>query len=206
MTNPLLIGIAGASCSGKTTIASALVRALEPNATVLGLDSYYHDLSHLSDDEIHAYNLDEPAALEDALLTEQLEKLAAGHAIDKPVYDYKTHTRVADSLRIDPCEYVIIEGLFTLHWPAVRDLLDLAVFVDVSHEVALSRRIERDRSQRGRMPETVEERYEKMVRPMADHHVIPTRVHADVVCDGTLPTDSIVKEIVTALCEKRKDR
>jgi len=207
MAIPFLIGIAGASCSGKSTVAEALAARLGPECTLtLGLDSYYFDLSHLTPEAIHAYNLDEPAALDEALLVSQLADLAEGRAIAKPVYDYKTHTRAALAERIEPPGYVIIEGLFALHWPQVRELLGLRVYIDAPHDLCLSRRIARDRNQRGRTPEEVTRRYRAMVGPMADRHVVPTRPYADVIVDGLAPVEKSVDLIMIALSSKRRSR
>lgn len=185
MARPHLIGIAGGSCSGKTSLAETLVRALGPANTVnIALDSYYYDLSALSPDAIDRHNLDEPAALESALLFEHVAALAAGRAIDKPVYDHKSHTRANTTEHIEPLPFIIIEGLFTLRWPEVRGHLTTSVFIDATHEVCLDRRIRRDRNQRGRTRDEVTRRYREMVAPMFDRHVLPTREFAQIVVDG----------------------
>jgi uridine kinase len=197
MTKPHLIGIAGASCSGKTTLASHLVGELSADGAVcIVLDSYYYDLSDRSPDEIDGYNLDEPAALESDLLIRHMQALAGGRAIDKPVYDHKTHTRAARSERVEPVPFVFIEGLFTLYWPDLRDALGTAVFIDATHDVCLRRRIERDRNQRGRTREEVTRRYNTMVAPMYDRHVLPTREFADLILDGTLPTIEAATQVI----------
>jgi len=199
MLRPHIIGIAGASCSGKTTVSLALTEALGDDATVVTLDSYYYDLSHLPPDKIHAVNLDEPAALEHTLLLQNLRDLAAARATDKPVYDHKTHTRLADALTLEPTPYVIVEGLFALYWADVRALMRTKTFIDVAHDACLERRIDRDRNDRGRTEQEVRQRYEEMVRPMAERHVLPTRAHADIVVDGNDSVDNVVSIILSRL-------
>ncbi|MFQ5512119.1 MAG: uridine kinase [Candidatus Krumholzibacteriia bacterium] len=209
-----IIAIAGPSCSGKTTIACELARALQarvqaasngrhaqtpdevrsgqrarapdgpPGVAVIGLDSYYHDLSHLAPEEIPAQNLDEPGAIEHALLIEHLAALAGGQAIDKPVYDHKTHSRSAERQRIEPATFLIMEGLFALYWEEIRRLTKTGVFIDAPHELCLARRSERDRSERGRTSDEVTRRYNTMVAPMYDRHVLPTRRYALIIVNG----------------------
>lgn len=195
--NPLLIGLAGGSCSGKTTLARHLATRLgEEQAVRIGLDSYYYDLGHLSAEAIAAHNFDDPAALDRPLLFNQVEMLAAGETIEKPVYDLETHTRGGEPERIEPHRFVIIEGLFTLYWDDVRRHLKLGVFIDASHHVCLARRLARDQQERARTREEITHRYENHVTPMFDRHVYPTRRHADLVVDGTAPTADSVELIL----------
>ena len=203
MNPPFLIGIAGASCSGKSSVTEALLPSLPGPAVAIGVDSYYHDISHLSDAEIRAYNLDEPAAIEHSLLVEHLRQLSAGNAIDKPEYDYVSHGRKPQPTRLEATPFIVVEGLFALTWPEVRDLLALSFFVDISFEAALARRVERDERHRGRMPESIGERFEKMVWPMARKHVLPTRQFADVPLDGAEKIEKNIEIILTALAERR---
>lgn len=194
---PYLIGVAGASCSGKTTFAKALGVHLGRDATVqITLDSYYYDLSHLTEDLIGRWNLDEPAALEHELLFDNLERLSRGETIQKPVYDHRTHTRRARPAPIKPKPYVIIEGLFALYWEEVRKLLGTKVFIDATHDLCLERRYERDRSKRGRTQEEVTRRYNDTVGPMYDLHVYPTRRHAEVIVSATDPVAGAVSAIM----------
>ncbi len=192
-----MIGIAGGSCSGKTTIAKLLARELGSEETaVIGLDSYYHDLSHIPADEIHRHNLDEPAALEQALLLEHVDLLARGAPIDKPAYVHETHERLDRGERIEPKRHIIVEGLFALYWGELRTHLGTGVFIDAAHDLCLERRIKRDRSQRGRTPEEVRRRYVSTVGPMFDLHVLPTRRHADVIVQAADPPEKAVALIL----------
>jgi uridine kinase len=193
---PRIIGIAGPSCSGKTTLARALAQALRGGATVVGLDAYYHDFSGVPEPAIH---VDVPDAIDSRLLIEQMLDLAAGRAIERPVYDYATHTRSAQRVRVEPAGHVVVEGLFALYWPALRALYDLAVFVDADHDTCLSRRVDRDVRERGRTRESVVEVYRNKVRPMYELHVAPTRARADIVVSGLDGVDEMVSAVAGRL-------
>jgi uridine kinase len=196
---PSIIGIAGPSCSGKTTLAHALALRLGGGATVVGLDAYYHDFSGIPEPAIH---VDVPDAIDSRLLIEQVLDLAAGRPIERPVYDFATHTRAAQSVRVEPDGSVVVEGLFGLYWPALRALYDLAVFVDADHDTCLARRVDRDVRERGRTRESVMEVYRNKVRPMYELHVAPTRAHADIVVSGLDAVDEMVSAVVGRLGTK----
>lgn len=179
---PYMIGIAGGSCSGKSSLASRLSGLADGQLGVLGVDSYYRDFSGVADNEIE---VDVPEALDHELLIAQLAELAAGRPVDRPVYDYRTHSRrTGEGLRMEPGDFVVVEGLFALYWEAVRNLLDLSVFVTVDHEAALARRIERDVRERGRTEASVRAQYSDKVRPNFEHFVEPTMELADLVVNG----------------------
>jgi len=177
-----LIGIAGPSGAGKTYLATHLAAALQ--AEVLALDRYYRDLSHLSPDQRALANFDAPDALEHELLIEQVARLRRRETVNLPVYDFSTHTRTRRTETLQPSAVLIVEGLFTLHWPALRDLLGTKVYVDMNDEVCLTRRKARDVRERGRTPQSVVEQYRTTVAPMAHRYVRPTIAHADVVVGG----------------------
>ena len=191
---PYLIGIAGPSGAGKSYLASHLAHRL--SAPVLALDHYYRDLSHLSLTERALSNFDEPAALEHELLVAQVADLHAGRAIRLPTYDFSTHTRTGATQVFEPAPFILIEGLFTLHWPGLRTLLGTGVYVDMNDEACLRRRTERDVRERGRTPESVAEQFHATVRPMAELYVRPTRAHADVVLSGDAPIDQGVSRVL----------
>jgi len=185
MEHVYFIGIAGGSCSGKTTLARELARRLgESDTAGISIDSYYLGLSAADRQEIERYNFDHPDALDHKLLTDHLKKLAAGEAVERPVYDFTTHTRTSRVERMEPVPFVIVEGLFPLYWEAVRALLGTKVFIDAPHEVCLNRRLERDTTERGRPREEVIRRYNEMARPMYEKYVLPSKRFADVVIDG----------------------
>ena len=187
---PHILGVAGPSCSGKSEIARCLIKELsEMNPVILTLDSYYHDLSPLDPEERKHRNFDVPEALDHELLREQLMALANGSAIEKPVYDFATHTRSPQSERIVPGETVIIEGLFALYWEEIRELFHTSVFVNLHDHVCLSRRIERDTKERGRSRESVLSQYTETVRPMNEKYILPTKTFADIVVNGEDPLE-----------------
>jgi uridine kinase len=194
---PTMIGIAGGSCSGKSSIAARLSTLVGGGLLVLGLDSYYHDFSGVPEDEIE---VDVPEALDHALLVGQLTELRRGRAVEKPVYDYTTHTRrVGGGLWVDPTDYVVLEGLFALYWPEVRDLLDLCVFVTIDHETALMRRIERDVRERARTEASVRTQYNQKVRPNFERLVEPTMGYADLVVNGLEPVELSARAVLDHL-------
>jgi uridine kinase len=195
-----LIGIAGPSGAGKSYLAHHLAQQL--SAPVLALDHYYRDLSHLPLEERVQSNFDEPAALEPELLISQVADLRAGRTIQLPRYDFATHTRTGVTQAFQPAEFVIIEGLFTLHWPELRMLLGTSIYVETSGETCLRRRTERDVRERGRTPESVVHQFHTTVAPMAELYVGPTRAHADVVVGGDTPIELSVARVLDHVRER----
>ena len=187
---PHIIGVAGPSCSGKSEIARRLIKQFsEMNPVILTLDSYYNDLSPLDPEERKKRNFDVPAALDHELLREQLLALANGGTIEKPVYDFATHTRSPQSELIVPGELIIIEGLFALYWEKIREVFHTSVFVTLHDHVCLSRRIQRDTKNRGRSHESVLSQYTETVRPMNEKYILPTKTFADIVVNGEDPLE-----------------
>jgi uridine kinase len=178
-----LIGIAGPSGAGKSYLARHLSDYL--GAPVLSLDHYYRDLSHLSPEARTRSNFDDPSALEHDLLIAQVAHLANGRTIAVPTYDFSVHSRTKQTQPFQPAPFVIVEGLFTLHWPELRNLLGTRVYVDMTDDVCLQRRQERDVRERGRTPESVVEQFRSTVAPMAERYVRPTQEHAHVVVFGS---------------------
>jgi uridine kinase len=195
---PFLIGIAGGSCSGKTLIAESLAGELrtEKTVVVLGLDSYYNDFTGVPHDQIE---VDVPEALDKACLVDQLRSLSHGLAVERPVYDYVTHSRLRYGERVNSANVIIVEGLFVLFWPELRELLDLKVFIDIDHVTALSRRLERDVRDRGRTKESVLFQYQNKVAPNFERYVLPTLEYADILLDGTDPVGDLVEKIRAGL-------
>lgn len=207
MTTPaLFIGIAGGTGSGKTTIAQQIYRALpEGTCAMLDHDAYYRDLAHLPFEQRAETNFDHPDALENELLVEHLEALRRGETIDKPVYDFATHTRSADVVRIEPSPVVVLEGILVLADPALRRLLDVKLFVDTDADVRLMRRIRRDMSERGRTFDEIRAQYYRTVRPMHLAFVEPSRRNADLIVpeggDNRVAVGMLVRAILGAVAE-----
>lgn len=189
-----LIGIAGPSGAGKSYLARHLSECLQ--APVLALDHYYRDLSHLPLEERARSNFDDPAALEHELLIAQVASLSEGNPIEIPTYDFSVHTRTGNTQSFRPAPFVIIEGLFTLHWPELCRLLGTRVFVDMTDDICLQRRQERDVRERGRTPESVVEQFRTTVAPMAERYVRPTQAHAHVVVSGADPIGEEVERVL----------
>ena len=184
-SSPYIIAIGGPSCAGKTQLAKRLADDL--GASVLLLDSYYRDLSALSPAERTAVNFDDPSALDHELLVHQLRAVARGEIIARPIYDFATHTRVPDTETFAAHEFVIIEGLFALYWPELRELTSTKVFVNAPDDVCFGRRQRRDVVERGRTAESVSRQFAQTVQPMATLYVRPTSRYADLVLSGEQP-------------------
>jgi uridine kinase len=191
---PYLIGIGGPSGAGKSYLALHLAECL--HATVLSLDHYYRDLSHLPLEARARCNFDHPDGLEHKLLIAQVAQLYEGRTIAVPTYDFAAHTRTALTQSFEPSSFVILEGLFTLHWPELRRLLATRVYVDIADDVCLKRRQERDVRERGRTPESVVEQFRATVAPMGERYVRPTRAHAHVVVFGAAPIGEEVERLL----------
>lgn len=201
--SPFLIGIAGPSCSGKSEVARRLSRILR--APVLALDHYYKDLQHIPFDERARTNFDSPDSLDAALILDHVRALKNGRAIDEPAYDFARHIRAGFSQRIEPAEFIILEGLFALYWPEVRALLDERIYITADHGICLERRIYRDVRERGRTEESVRAQYEATVRPMCDRYVAPSRRHAAVVLTGTSPVKQSVRTLLDHIAGRMED-
>jgi len=172
---PLVVGVAGGSCSGKTTLACEIERLL--GARILKMDDYYKGVK-ITEEKFN-HNFDEPAAIDMELLAEHLGRLKRGRAIEKPVYDFSTHSRSGYE-NFAPEKIIALDGLFCLHEP-VKQQLDVKIFVDCREEKRLERRIKRDIEERGRTRESVLHQFHNTVSPMHELHVEPTKRHADVV-------------------------
>jgi uridine kinase len=179
---PLIIGIAGGSGSGKTTIAESIVGAIGRDSVVLiQQDAYYRDQTDLPLEERAKVNYDHPDSMETELLVDHLRALLAGRAIDRPVYDFTVHNRSQQTVRVEPCPVVIVEGILVLYEPALRALMGLKVYVDTDSDLRLARRWERDITERGRTFESVRDQYLHTVRPMHLQFVEPSKRYADIV-------------------------
>jgi uridine kinase len=177
-----VLGIAGGSGSGKTTIARSIADALSPaTATLIEQDCYYRDLAHLDDVERAKVNFDHPDSLDLTLLAEHVDALARGLAIDKPRYDFERHVRVPEADRVEPRPVVIVEGILVLADAPLRERMDLKLFVDTDADIRVFRRIRRDLEHRGRTFAQIRRQYYATVRPMHLAFVEPSKRHADVI-------------------------
>ena len=178
----LALGIAGGTGSGKTTVASNIVRRLALDSiTVITMDSYYRDLADLPPARREEANFDHPDSVEQDLFVRHLTELKAGRPIEQPVYDFARHVRTGDTVTIEPRDVIIAEGILLFHVPEIREVLDIRIFVDTPADVRLLRRIIRDIRDRGRTLESVAEQYVRTVRPMHDEFVEPSKRYADVI-------------------------
>jgi len=178
----LIIGIAGGTGSGKTTVVNKIIESLPPNEVVLlPQDSYYKDSSHIPETERQNINFDHPDAFDWHLLTSHLKMLKEGKSIEQPTYSYITCTRGPETIHIEPCEVVIVEGILTLCDKKLRDQMDLKVFVDTDSDERLIRVINRDIKERGRTASQVMDRYSKVLKPMHLQFIEPTKRYADLV-------------------------
>ena len=179
--NILVIGIAGGTGSGKTTLMNNLIKAFETDVTILSHDNYYKRHDDLTYEERCKLNYDEPAALETDLMARHLDQLRHGQAIDCPVYDFTQHNRSNETIRIEPRKVIIVEGILIFENQPLRDLMDIRIFVDTDSDVRLCRRIKRDVEERGRSLESVLTQYQNTVKPMHEKYVEPSKKHAHVV-------------------------
>lgn len=178
----LIIGIAGGTGSGKTTVVRKIVESLPANEVVLlPQDSYYKDSSHIPLEKRQNINFDHPDAFDWTLLSEHVAALRRGESIEQPTYSYLTCTRQAETIHIEPREVVIIEGILALCDPTLRNMMDLKVFVDTDSDERLIRVIQRDMQERGRTAEAVMERYIRVLKPMHQQFIEPCKRYADLI-------------------------
>ena len=181
MEDILVIGIAGGSGSGKTTLMKNLVERFGDAVTVLSHDNYYRRHDELTYEQRCLINYDEPAAFETDLMAAHLDSLRHGQAIDCPVYDYTVHNRSDETVRIESKPVIIVEGILIFADEALRELMDIRIFVDTDADVRLCRRIKRDVNKRGRTLESVLTQYQQTVKPMHEKYVEPSKRHANLV-------------------------
>jgi uridine kinase len=178
----LVVGIAGGTGSGKTTVAKTIASALPGSGVaMLEFDAYYRDRPDLSPEARALQNYDHPEGLEIELLVEHLDALRAGRGVDVPIYDFKAHRRRSESRKIEPAPVVVVEGILVLVDPRVRERLDMKIFVDTDADIRVLRRIRRDMEQRGRSFDSIREQYYRTVRPMHLQFVEPSKRWADLI-------------------------
>lgn len=179
---PIVIGVAGGTGSGKTTVSQAILSRVGPSRIAfLQHDSYYIDLSHLSFEERTQVNFDHPSSLDNELLAQHLDSLIRGEAVDVPIYDFGRYNRRSESMHVTPHPVVLVEGILIFAEPALRDRMDVKIYVDADADMRFIRRLKRDIQERGRSIDAVIEQYLTTVRPMHLEFVEPTKRYADII-------------------------
>lgn len=179
---PKFIGVSGGSGSGKTTLVSRLQAGMDAaSVLVIQMDNYYLDLSGLTQAERDRRNFDHPDAFDTPLLIQHIKELASERSVARPSYDFASHTRSAKTVELKPAAVIVLDGILTLHDPALRELYDLSIFVDVDDDVRLLRRMRRDIGERGRTMESVINQYLASVKAMHDRYVAPQKLVADII-------------------------
>lgn len=182
MSNPVLIGITGGTGSGKTTVAKTIMKELNYNNIVMiEQDSYYKDQSELAFEDRNKTNYDHPFAFDTKLLIDHLEALISGNPIEKPVYDFTIHNRKDETVKVESCDVIILEGIMILEDENLRDMLDIKIYVDTDNDVRFIRRLLRDIKERERTMESVVNKYLEVVRPMHQRFIEPTKKYADII-------------------------
>ncbi len=199
---PCVLGVAGGTGSGKTTVARAIVEAVGADRiTLIEQDSYYRDVDWRSEAELLHHNFDHPAAIDSDLMASHLLAIKAGHAVEVPIYDFVRHRRTARTRRVEPLRVVLVEGILIFVERALRELLDFKIFVDTDADIRLIRRLGRDMSERGRTVQDVLRQYLETVRPMHLEFVEPSKRWADVIIpEGG--ENKVALEMVVARVEK----
>ncbi|HEY4554325.1 MAG TPA: uridine kinase [Bacillaceae bacterium] len=206
-SKPVIIGVAGGSGSGKTSVTKTIYRQFEGHSiVVIEQDYYYKDQSHLPMEERLKTNYDHPHAFDNDLLIEHLQKLQRFESIEKPVYDYTLHTRSEETILVEPQEVIILEGILVLEDERLRNLMDIKLFVDTDADLRIIRRLLRDIKDRGRSIDSVISQYIGVVRPMHNQFVEPTKRHADVIIpeggQNHVAIDLVTTKIQTILEQK----
>jgi uridine kinase len=209
MTKPMVIGVAGGSGSGKTSVTKAIIdRFSDQTILVIEQDYYYKDQTHLSFEERLNTNYDHPLAFDNELLIEHIQQLIDYRPVQKPVYDYKRHTRSKESVKVEPKEVIIVEGILILEDERLRDLMDIKVYVDTDADLRIIRRLLRDIKERGRSLDSVIDQYLNNVRPSHLQFIEPTKRYADIIIpeggQNIVAIDILASKIATILSQKNE--
>ena len=206
---PVIIGVTGGSGSGKTTVSRAIFEQLHGHSLLmLQEDSYYNDQIDMPFEERIKTNYDHPNAFDTELLVKQLKDLLDWKTIEKPIYDYTEHTRSSEVEKVEPKEVIILEGILVLNDPALRDLMDIKIFVDTDDDIRIIRRIQRDIEERGRSLQSVIDQYKSTVKPMYHQFIEPTKRYADIIVpeggENQVAIDLLVTKVRDILRKREK--
>jgi len=199
----LTIGIAGGTGSGKTTVVNQIIEELQHDEVdVIYQDSYYKDTSHLSFEERKAINFDHPQSIDFDLLVEHLKILKSNQDIEQPIYSFKTHNRTGDTKTTKPRKVMIVEGILILTNPAIREMLDIKIYVQTDSDERLIRRLKRDITERGRDMDEVLNRYQNTLKPMHLQFIEPTKEYADIIIPNN-KYNNVAVEVVQTIIKER---
>lgn len=201
MEKIVIIGIAGGTASGKTTLSHKIKEYLKDDVIVLCHDFYYKSLTHLTKEEREQRNYDCPEAYETDLLIKDIKSLISGQAIERPIYSYTERLREKDTVRVEPAKYIIVEGLLVLENKELSELMDIKVFVDTEADERLIRLIERDRKERGLNVEYILDKYKSTLKPMHDKYIEPCKEYADIIISGNSNNDIYLNDIIKKVQE-----
>jgi uridine kinase len=209
MKQSILIGIAGGTGSGKTSMAKNIVRDFDPDQVVIiEQDSYYYDLKDIPLDVRHHHNFDHPDAYDFTLMKKQIRDLIDGKTIEIPIYDYKTHTRSSQVHRVTGHKIIVLEGIMALYDHELRDMMDIKIFIQTDMDIRFIRRLTRDLKQRGRSVKSVIHQYLHTVRPMHEQFVEPTKKYADIIIPegghNTVAIDLFTTKVTSLLTQLKK--
>ena len=200
MKNCILVGVAGGSGSGKTTVANNLVKAFKAeDAALVEQDAYYRELINMTMEEKAKVNFDHPDSIEFELLRKHLESLKNGESIERPIYDFTTHSRKEGTVKINPSKIIIVEGILIFAVPEIRELFDMKIFVDTDADEMILRRIERDMNERGRSLESVRDQYLATVKPMYLEFCEPSKRYADIIIPRSGENKVAVDMVISTL-------
>jgi len=205
----LLVGIAGGSGAGKTTLVNVISEKLKAwasiEATIVNHDSYYKEYSHLSKTEKDKLNFDHPNSLDNHLFVEHLALLKQGQSVLAPVYDFTTHSRLTNTIIIKPSSVILVDGILLLVEPKIREILDIKIFLDTPADIRILRRLHRDINERGRTVESVINQYLATVRPMHEQFVEPSKQYADLILFGENWSESQLETVINLILNKLSD-
>lgn len=206
--NPIIIGIAGGTGSGKTCVTKAIQESISDHITVIPQDAYYKDFSDLNFEQRNSINYDHPNAIDIALMINHIRALKDSVPVKQPIYDFKTHSRLDEIIKVYPNSIIVIEGILIFENEELRKLLDIKIYVDTDSDIRILRRIERDIAERGRSLDSIIQRYRTMVRPMHIRFVEPTKRFADIIVPegghNRIAIDMIISRLKHILVERKK--